>query len=286
MSFISENLKFQLKKIALLAVLFSVVFFGLYYLVNFIDLNSAPKKVATVAPVQNLVANNEELQKRTGNDNISLTAFEDWMKINNLSGANVYDADPDKDGLPNYLEYIHGTDPNNADSDGDVFSDKAELTNGYDPDSKGAAMTMVSVKIEKLGVEAPMVWSQTVVEANMLKDLENGIAHFMKTAAPGQTGNMIISGHSSNYIWAKGGYNHIFEKLNDLQAGDLVTFKTVQKNGRMIDYQYKITEKFVTTPDDEKIFANTQTPTLTLTTCWPLGTNLKRLILKAELVKE
>ena len=119
----------------------------------------------------------------------------------------------------------------------------------------------------------------------MEKDLESGLAHFMKTAAPGQNGNLIVSGHSSNFVWAKGGYNHIFEKLNDLQVGDLVTIQTVQKNGRMFEYQYKITDKFVTTANDQKIFENTPNPTLTLSTCWPLGTNLKRLIVKAEIVK-
>ncbi len=285
MSFISENMKFQLKKAALLCILFSAVFFGSFYLMNFFDPNPALKTKA-IKPVQNInVADNIELQKRAGNDNINLAAFDDWAKVNNLSGDNIYDADPDKDGLPNYLEYIHGTDPNNADSDGDGFFDGTEITNGYDPDSKGDAMTVVSVKIDKLGVDAPMVWSKTDIEANMLKDLESGLSHFMKTAAPGQNGNMIVSGHSSNYAWAKGGYNHILEKLNDLQTGDLVTFQTVQKNGRIIDYQYKITSKFVTTANDQKIFENTPNPTLTLTTCWPLGTNLKRLIIKAELVK-
>ncbi|NTV41226.1 MAG: sortase [Candidatus Moranbacteria bacterium] len=278
-------MKFQLKKVVLLASLFLVVFFGAYYLVNFIDPHPASKNTVLIKPVENLIAKNEELQKRAGKDSINLTAFEDWAKINNLSTKEVYDGDPDKDGLANYLEYIHGTDPGNPDSDGDGFFDKAEISNGYDPDSKGETMTTVSIQIEKIKVDAPMVWSKTDIEANMLKDLENGLAHFMKTAAPGQNGNMIVSGHSSNYIWAKGGYNHIFKDLNDLEIGDMVKIKTVQKNGRMIDYQYKITEKFVTTPDDEKIFAESQNPTLTLSTCWPLGTNLKRLILKAELVK-
>lgn len=288
MAILSENLKFQLKKVGILSGLFLAVFFGAYYLVSLVDLNPATKRAKDAVVVQSnqsQLTDNIELQKRATLDNIDLTAFQDWAKVNNLAGANTYDGDPDKDELPNYLEYIHGTDPNNADSDGDNFSDKAEITNGYDPDSKGEAMTAVYIKIEKLRVDAPMVWSKTDVEANMLKDLENGLSHFMKTSAPGQNGNMIVSGHSSNYIWAKGGYNHVFKDLNNLQAGDLVTIKTVQKNGKIIYYKYKITEKFVTTPDDEKIFADTQNPTMTLTTCWPIGTNLKRLIVKAELMK-
>lgn len=285
MTILSENLKFQLKKVGILSVLFLAVFFGAFYLVNLVDLHPASKKTTPLETVQSQLTDDTELQKRAAADNINLAAFQDWTKINSLAGFNIYDGDPDKDNLPNYLEYIHGTDPNNADSDGDGFSDKTEITNGYDPASKGEAMTAVYIKIEKLGVDAPMVWSKTDIETNMLKDLENGLSHFMKTAAPGQNGNMIVSGHSSNYVWAKGGYKHVFKDLNNLQAGDLVNIKTVQKNGRIIYYKYKITEKFVTTPDDEKIFADTQNPTMTLTTCWPIGTNLKRLIVKAEFVK-
>lgn len=286
MAYLSENLKFQLQKIFLLSGLFLAVFFAGFYLVNFLDPHPALKnKEMKVVENSDLAAGDAELQKRAGNDKINLADFNAWVEVNNLAGENAYDGDPDKDGLPNYLEYLHGTDPRNPDTDGDAFSDKQEIANGYDPDSKGDAMTTVSVKIDKLEIDAPMIWSKTDVEANMLKDLESGLAHFMKTAAPGQKGNMIVSGHSSNYVWAKGGYNHIFEKLNDLQAGDLVTVRTAQRNGRIIDYQYKITEKFVALPDEDKIFADTPGPTLTLSTCWPLGTNLKRLILKAELMK-
>ncbi|KKP96180.1 MAG: Thrombospondin type 3 repeat-containing protein [Candidatus Moranbacteria bacterium GW2011_GWD2_36_12] len=281
----SEKMKFQLKKIAIICALSVTLFFTSFYLVNFVDIRPAPKKVSEMKVTQNLITGNDEIKKRAASDNISLAAFEDWAKINELSGENVYDLDSDKDGLANYLEYIHGTDPNNADSDGDGFSDSKEISNGYDPDSKGEAMTTVYIKIEKLGVDAPMVWSKTDIEANMLSDLENGLSHYLKTAAPGQNGNMVVSGHSSNYIWAKGNYNHVFKDLNDLQNGDVVTIKTVQKNGRIIEYKYRVNEKFVTTPDDEKIFAENGNATLTLSTCWPLGTNLKRIIVKAELVK-
>jgi sortase A len=119
----------------------------------------------------------------------------------------------------------------------------------------------------------------------MLAELENGVGHYMKTASPGQNGNMIISGHSSNYIWAKGNYNHIFKDLNNLAAGDIITVRTAQKNGRNITFRYKVAEKFVTAPDDERIFAETETPALTLSTCWPLGTNLRRIIVKADILK-
>jgi len=130
-----------------------------------------------------------------------------------------------------------------------------------------------------------MIWSQSEDAKQSLKDLESGLSHFPKSAAPGEKGNVIISGHSSNYVWAKGDFNYIFKNLNDLEVGDIVNIKTIQQNGKTIFYKYKISEKFVTVPDDEKIFANPDAPVLTLSTCWPLGTNFKRLIVKAELIK-
>lgn len=268
----------------MLSSLSLAVFFAAFYLVNFVDLHPAPKNASVTQSAQVLTENNDELKKRIGGNKIGLTAFESWAEVNNLTGKNVYDADSDKDNLANYLEYIHGTDPNNPDSDSDGFFDNKEIIGGYDPDSKGETMTVVSIKIDKLGIDAPMVWSKTDVEDKMLADLENGVSHYLKTAAPGQNGNMIVSGHSSNYIWAKGNYNHIFKDLNDLENGDIISVQTVQKNGRMITYQYRISDKFVTDPNDERIFAETPTPTLTLSTCWPLGTNLRRIIIKADII--
>ena len=176
--------------------------------------------------------------------------------------------------------------PLNSDTDGDGFSDRAEITNGYDPDAPGDAKASVEISVKKINVVAPMVWSQSEDEKAMQEDLKRGIIHFPKTAAPGQSGNMVVSGHSSNYVWAAGNYNYIFKGLDNLAAGDAVDVKTVQKNGRAIVYHYKINSfKKIVSPDDPVIFENTSGPTLTLSTCWPLGTNFRRLIVKADLVK-
>ncbi|HBI33993.1 MAG TPA: hypothetical protein DEA43_03250 [Candidatus Moranbacteria bacterium] len=281
---ISDKTKFQLKKVAALSILFLALFALGFYVVNLLDFRPVVKTTPKPVPVIDL-QKDENLIKRTGTDGINLEEFAAWAKANNIVSKDVYDNDSDGDGLLNYQEYIHGTNPNNIDSDGDKFSDKQEIVNGYDPDAPGDAKPLVYVKIEKIGVDAPMIWSQSEDAKKALKDLESGLSHFPKSAAPGEKGNVIISGHSSNYVWAKGDFNYIFKNLNDLEVGDIVNIKTIQQNGKIIFYKYKISEKFVTAPDDEKIFANPDAPVLTLSTCWPLGTNFKRLIVKAELIK-
>lgn len=258
------------------------VFIGLFYLAN-LDLRPAPNDGLSVKSSINLNIDSE-LKKRLGSTDVSMESYSNWLKRYNLnSSENGLDQDPDGDRLPNYLEYIYGTNPLKADTDGDGFSDLQEIVNGYDPDAPGDAKPAVEIMISKINVEAPMIWSQSENENNMLMDLENGVSHFFHTAAPGQIGNMIVSGHSSNYIWTKGNYNHIFKNLNDLEAGDVITVKNMESNGRVIAYSYKVSEKFITTADDEKIFATTDNPTLTLSTCWPIGTNFRRLIVKADL---
>lgn len=278
--------KFELKKWTLLILIFAVLFSSSYYIVNLLDIKPKVENSSlTAAPSSDLKSQDVELSKKLGSSDASLASFSDWAEANNLSGVDIYNQDPDQDSLANYLEYVHGTDPNNADTDGDKFADGVEIKNGYDPDAPGDTMTKVLINIDKIKVNAPMIWSKTDVEQNMLKDLEDGLAHFVGTASPGQKGNAIISGHSSNYIWAKGDYNYIFKDLGNLEKGDVIMVKTVQKNGRIISYKYKVTEKYVAYPDEERIFTETSAPTITLSTCWPLGTNFKRMIVKAELIQ-
>lgn len=285
MSDSSEKLKRYSKKVALFCSLFLAFSAIGFYLIN-LDFGSPSKKapINEIAPFTADVS--AELQNRLGSTSIPMETYSDWAKKSGLNSKNGgLDADPDNDGLPNYLEYLHAADPLNADTDGDGFSDKQEIVNGYDPDAPGDAKPIVDVSIAKINVDAPMVWSNSMDDQAMLADLENGISHFYETASPGQNGNAVISGHSSNYVWAKGNYNHIFKNLNDLQAGDIINIKTTQQNGRVISYAYKVSDKFVTTADDPRVFADTTEPVLTLSTCWPIGTSLKRLIVKAEIVR-
>lgn len=269
-------------------LIFSVALFFLgFYLVNF-DFNFT-ENINTQeieSPITNDIGT--ELKQKMGSTTFSVESYDDWAKRFNLPKKEKnLDKDSDNDKLPNYLEYVHGTDPLKDDSDSDGFSDWQEINNGYDPydliDKSSRLATFI--EIDKLNVYVPMIWSKSDDEKDMLLDLENGVNHFVKTASPGQNGNMVISGHSSNYAWAKGNYNHIFEKLNDLEKGDSITVKTMQKNGRIIVYHYVISDKFITTPENQDIFAQTEDPSITLSTCWPLGTNLKRVIIKASLAK-
>lgn len=278
-----KKFKIDPKSVALAVGVFLAVYAILYYRTSW---NTRPvfEKSSTSAVESSFAGsidfNEQDLAVSNG---ITLADYNEWAKKYALSAGNAkLNADPDGDGLKNYLEYVHGTDLTKADTDGDGFDDKKEITNGYDPAAPGEARPAVEISIAKIAVTAPMVWSKSENEKDQLADLVNGVAHFPKTASPGQNGNMIVSGHSSNYIWVKGSYNYIFKNLNNLMPGDVVDVKTVQQNGKIITYHYKISEKFTTVPNDERIFEDTGGAVLTLSTCWPLGSNLRRLIVRAE----
>ncbi len=206
-----------------------------------------------------------------------------WEKDN--MGKLVEDKfdDSDNDGLTYYDEYLFGTNPTKPDTDNDGYNDGAEVHNGYDPIAPGEARPEVMIAINKINVEVPVVLSKSTDEKALQKDLEHGVIRYPKMAMPGQRGNMYIAGHSSNYIWSKGAYDYAFKKLNDLVEGDEIIITTKFYNGKKIEYKYIVSLKEEVASDDARIFANTQAQELTLTTCWPLGTNLRRLMIKAQL---
>jgi len=208
-----------------------------------------------------------------------------WEKKMGLDMAkNNYALDNDGDGLPNYLEFAHGTDPLKKDTDGDGFGDLDEIKNGYDPTAPGDAKPAYEIKIKKIGVEVPMIWSLSSDEAALETDLKDGVVRYPNTGIPGSRGNAVISGHSSNYVWAAGKYNFIFKDLNNLQLGDEIVIRATQKNGKFFEYTYKVISKNVVAPDDAVIFEENGQPIITLVTCWPLRTDWKRLIVKAQML--
>jgi LPXTG-site transpeptidase (sortase) family protein len=194
--------------------------------------------------------------------------------------------DSDNDELSYYDEYLYGTDPKNPDTDGDGYKDGVEVHNGYEPAVPGEARPKMTLSINKINVDVPVVLSKSTEESVLQKDLNNGVIHYPHTAMPGQRGNMYIAGHSSNYVWSKGAYNYAFKQLNNLVEGDEIVATVKFSNGKEFEYKYNVVLKEEVAPDDSRIFADTQSQILTLTTCWPLGTSARRLMIKAEAMDE
>jgi sortase A len=138
--------------------------------------------------------------------------------------------------------------------------------------------------IPKINVDAPVVYGLTsIAESSVQKALESGVVHYPIPGAnsvPGQVGNTAVLGHSSNDVFDNGAYKFIFVQLDKLQPGD--TFYMHYKGTR---YTYNVTKKEIIEPNAiNKLAVKTNKPIVTLITCTPPGTALKRLIIMADQV--
>lgn len=134
--------------------------------------------------------------------------------------------------------------------------------------------------IPKINVEIPVVYDEpSIDEAAVDKALERGVLHYATTPLPGEQGNGIIFGHSSNNILNKGRYKFAFVLLKHLQEGDLFY---LQKDGKQ--YVYKVFQKRVVKPEEVSVLTETygKTATFTLITCDPPGTSINRLLVVGE----
>lgn len=137
--------------------------------------------------------------------------------------------------------------------------------------------------IPKINVDTPVFYDIPVDKTSQDKAMENGIAHFAIPGAnsrPGEVGNTVLSGHSSNDVFAAGDYKFVFMQLDKLEVGD-----TIYANYEGTRYTYVVTGKKEVAPTDvQALIYDTDTPEMTLITCTPLGTALRRLLVTAEQV--
>jgi len=135
-----------------------------------------------------------------------------------------------------------------------------------------------SIYIENINIKAPITFRVPNNENDVSASLKNGLIQLDGTALPGEVGNVFITGHSSNYLWVKSDYNAIFALLSKVVIGDAILVKFQNQN-----YIYQVKNIFITSSSDVSVMnpQNNQS-ILTLMTCTPVGTNLKRLIVRAE----
>ncbi len=132
------------------------------------------------------------------------------------------------------------------------------------------------LEIPSLNINVPLIWTKD--PKNFDKDLQAGVVHYPGTALPGQIGTSYISGHSSNYSWAKGSYNKIFSTLGDLADNTSFKITVVQKNGKDAIYHYVVTHRQEYLPTDQEQFKDTNESVVALSTCWPVNSTAKRLV--------
>ncbi len=141
--------------------------------------------------------------------------------------------------------------------------------------------TDFSIIIPKIAAVAPVIDSvDSQNPSEYLAALRRGVAHAKGTKHPGEEGNVFLFAHSTDVFYNVGRYNAIFYLIGKLEAGDEID---IFYQGKQI--KYEVTEKKVVNPEDvQYLKGNEEEKTLTLQTCYPPGTTLKRLIVLAKQV--
>ncbi len=140
-----------------------------------------------------------------------------------------------------------------------------------------------SIVVPKIAANAKIYSNTDPSNENTYLDVLNkGVAHALGTAFPGEGGHIFLFAHSTDYFWNVSVFNAIFYLLYKLEKGDEVNL--FYKGQR---YVYKVIGKEVVDPSEvQYLTRKTNREFLTLQTCWPPGTTLKRLLVFAVRVAE
>ena len=170
----------------------------------------------------------------------------------------------------NVLAYVS---PGSIDPQNIVVDPTTDVTVTQDP----------KLIIPKINVDVPVTYDIGTDNSSQMAAMANGLAHFPIAGAsshPGEVGNTVLAGHSSNDLFDTGDYKFIFAQLDKLNVGD-----SIYANYKGKRYTYVVTKVQVVAPTDvNALVYPTTKPVLTLITCTPLGTALNRLLVIAEQV--
>jgi sortase A len=144
--------------------------------------------------------------------------------------------------------------------------------------------TDFGIVVEKVDVNAPILSDvDSTNYSAYIAALSKGVAHAAHTAKPGEptkegNQNVFLFAHSAiNPIEARR-YNSIFYLLRKVEPGDRVIVFYKKKR-----FDYIVKDKRVVEATDVKYLTEpSSTPLLTLQTCDPPGSSLRRLIVTAE----
>ncbi len=181
--------------------------------------------------------------------------------------------------MPNLL-YENTTDPSRLLTHIDNSTEKVSFR--IAPYENRIIIPKIGKNIPLVNVELGGNFDFDHMENIFMDELQKGVVRYPGTALPGQVGNAFIFGHSSNYPWIEGKYNDVFALLDNLTYGDdIIVYYNQMK------YTYRVEEKTIVKPGDVKAlqWRDPEKKELSLMTCWPIGTDLKRMIVFTQLVE-
>ncbi len=132
-------------------------------------------------------------------------------------------------------------------------------------------------------ISVPITWTKDVKDFDA--DLKKGLVHYPGTVLPGEVGTSYISGHSSGYLWDKSPYKQVFAILGQVKDGTSFSITVTDNSGAKVIYHYVVERRGEYAADDQAQFVNTADSIVALSTCWPVGTTARRLVLFGKLTQ-
>lgn len=157
------------------------------------------------------------------------------------------------------------------------------------PEEKGRTAKAMRPIDEKYGIVIPKIGANARVIADVSPynekeyqiALTKGVAQAQGTTDPGSYGNVFIFAHSAANLNLANRYNAVFYLLNKMEKNDRIFLFYKEHK-----YQYQVTDTRIVTSDALEYLKQDRTKQeLTLMTCWPPGTTLRRLVVRAQLVQ-
>lgn len=129
--------------------------------------------------------------------------------------------------------------------------------------------------IPKIGANAKVVEDVDPYDKDEYTNaLYTGVAHAEGTSTPDRSGNVFLFAHSAVNFYERRKFNIYFYLLGELEKDDPIY---VSYEGDI--YTYKVLEvKKVDPTEVEYLGTYMDRDTVTIMTCWPAGTNYKRMI--------
>jgi sortase A len=136
----------------------------------------------------------------------------------------------------------------------------------------GAAVQAIGTELGRLRIPA-IELDETIRAGVSLSVINEGVAHWVGTADPGDSGNVVLAGHRTTF-------SAPFHDLDRLDSGDLVYLT----DAGGFEVMYKVAETMVVAPEDIWITYETTAPMVTMFACHPKGSARYRIVVRAEQV--
>ncbi len=149
-------------------------------------------------------------------------------------------------------------------------------------ESKPIVVAELPIKIEipKINLSATVVNSTTTVVAVLDEALLKGVVRYPTSARLGETGNMVLFGHSSYLPIVSNQAYKTFNGIQKLSEGDAVIVYSSDKA-----YTYRVKSVTKESANDASISLSVAGSVLTLATCDSFGAKTDRFVVVADLVE-